>query len=59
MLTSVLKKVDAATFSAIRDAVSGTFEGGCDAGNQGRRSRPEPHDTKSKVPAQVLDEVRK
>ena len=61
VLTSVLKKVDAATFSAIRDAVSGTFEAGVvtlGIKEGGVGLSPMKY-TKSKVPAQVLDEVRK
>ena len=59
LLSSAMKRVDNAVYSAIKAFVEGTFEGGHwvgDASNAGIGYAPF-HDTKSKVPAKVKDKL--
>lgn len=61
VLTSVLKRVDEATFSAIQDSVSGSFDAGVISlgVKEGGVSLSPMKYTKSKISAEILDEVRK
>jgi basic membrane protein A and related proteins len=61
LLTSAMKKVDVATYSAIKALVDGTFKGGnivFDIKNEGVGPAPF-HDLDSKVPADVKEKVTK